>query len=419
MFRKFGPGEKANIDQMRNLAKHFGDPQNKFKTIHVPGTNGKGTVSIKTAATLHASGYKTGLFRSPHISTFRERITINKQMISQEELVKYARMVFEVIASQKLDVTFFEIVTMIAFLQFEAHKVEYAVLECGMGGRLDATNVIERPEVCAITSIGYDHMEILGSTLEQIASEKAGIIKHGVPCIIGPTVTQDAVFIKAKEMDSKLIQVTRKNYRKANQEIVDHIVERLGIPITPEGKAEGIKAEQPCRFERVPDDKIHAVVPDLKDGPAIYLDVCHNPQAVESVLRELERVHPTSKIFVVCGFSKQKDMTAMLHNLASSPNVISIHPVSSSHFKLQSIDSIAEKFAEVKKSLHPYIDQGKNPLQEPIERGSIPHTLEHITKEAASNQDVVLVCGSFYIMSDVRSFYKFLDEFDPIEVNSK
>jgi len=130
--------------------------------------------------------------------------------------VKYARMVFEAIESEKLDVTFFEIVTMLAFLEFEAQKVEYAVLECGMGGRLDATNIIEKPEVCAITSIGYDHMEILGSTLEQIASEKAGIIKHGVPCIIGPTVTQDAVFIKAKEMDSKLIQVTRKNYRKAN-----------------------------------------------------------------------------------------------------------------------------------------------------------------------------------------------------------
>lgn len=113
---------------------------------------------------------------------------MNSELITQEDLVKFATMVFEAIESQRLDVTYFEIVTMIAFLHFEAQKVDYAVLEVGMGGRLDATNIIERPEVCAITSIGFDHMEILGTTLEQIASEKAGIIKHGVPCVIGPTV---------------------------------------------------------------------------------------------------------------------------------------------------------------------------------------------------------------------------------------
>lgn len=106
----------------------------------------------------------------------------------------------------------------------------------------------------------------------------------------------------------------------------------------------------------MPDDKIATIVPGGKNGPDIYLDVCHNPQAVESVLRELERVHPTSKIHVVCGFSKQKDMSAMLHHLASSPNVKSIHGVTSPHFKLQGIDAIINKFAEVKKTLHPYIE---------------------------------------------------------------
>lgn len=116
MYRKFGPGEKANIDQMRNLAGHFGNPQNKFKTVHVAGTNGKGTVSIKTAKALEHAGYKTGLFISPHISTFRERILVNSEKITQEELVNYAKMVFEAVEQKKMDVTFFEIVTMIAFL---------------------------------------------------------------------------------------------------------------------------------------------------------------------------------------------------------------------------------------------------------------------------------------------------------------
>lgn len=112
-----------------------------------------------------------------------------------------------------------------------------------MGGRLDATNVIERPVACALTSIGYDHMEVLGSTLDLIASEKAGIIKQGVPCVIGPTVIQDAVFMKAKQMGSKLIQVTRKNFRKANQEIVHHLINLIGVPISSEAKAIGKKAE--------------------------------------------------------------------------------------------------------------------------------------------------------------------------------
>ncbi len=125
-------------------------------------------------------------------------------------------MIYDAIEKKGFDVTFFEIVTMVGFLEFAEQKIEYAVLECGMGGRLDATNIVENVVGCAITSIGYDHMEVLGSTLELIAQEKAGIIKKQVPCVIGPTVTQDAVFMQAKAMEATLIQVTRKNYRKAN-----------------------------------------------------------------------------------------------------------------------------------------------------------------------------------------------------------
>jgi dihydrofolate synthase/folylpolyglutamate synthase len=118
MFRKFGVGEKANIDQMRHLSGYFGNPQDKFKTIHIAGTNGKGTVSLKTARTLQSAGFKTGLFISPHISTFRERVTVNEEKITEEETVRHAQQVFEAIEKEKLSVTFFEVVTMIAFLQF-------------------------------------------------------------------------------------------------------------------------------------------------------------------------------------------------------------------------------------------------------------------------------------------------------------
>ena len=156
----------------------------------------------------------------------------------------------------------------------------------------------------------------------------------------------------------------------------------------------------------------------LKDEniPDVYLDVCHNPQAVECVIKEVQKLHPESRIYVICGFSKQKDMTSMLHQIATCPNVAAIHPVTSQHFKLQHIDSVKEKVEEIERLLHPYTG-GKNPFQEPIEKGDIHSTLKHVTKKAAEKKDVVLVCGSFYIMADVRDYYMFGDELDPIEVN--
>lgn len=176
--------------------------------------------------------------------------------MSQEDVVRHAQSIFDAVDKEKFSVTFFEVVTMIALLQFAEQKVEYAVLECGMGGRLDATNVIDKPEVCAITSVGFDHMEVLGSTLEAIASEKAGIIKPGVPCVVGPTVTQESVMRKIVENDSKLVQVNYKSFKKANQEIVRNIIDLMGINVPEHAIEEGIKAEQPCRLEKVPEEQI-------------------------------------------------------------------------------------------------------------------------------------------------------------------
>lgn len=189
LFRHFPHEQKENLDKMRALAGYFGNPQKMFKTIHVAGTNGKGSVSLKCAKSLERAGYKTGLFTSPHICTFRERITVNSQKISEAKVIKFSQMIFEAVEKHQFDLTFFEVVTMIAFLQFAEERVDYAVLECGLGGRLDATNIIEKPECCAIASIGLDHREVLGDTVELIAQEKSGIIKEGVPVVVGPTVT--------------------------------------------------------------------------------------------------------------------------------------------------------------------------------------------------------------------------------------
>ena len=204
VFRHKGPARTApssvkaelSLASMQRLSSEFDNPHNAFRTIHVAGTNGKGSVALKTAAALQYSGYRTGLFTSPHIDSFCERIRVNSECISEERVVEHASRIFDVIEEKQLNVTFFEIVTMMALLEFREQHVDYAVLECGLGGRLDATNIVSQKIDCtAVTSIGRDHEEILGSALEDIAAEKAGIIKPGVKgCVLGPTARPFSIF---------------------------------------------------------------------------------------------------------------------------------------------------------------------------------------------------------------------------------
>lgn len=198
---------------------------------------------------------------------------------------------------------------------------------------------------------------------------------------------------------------------------MERILENIGIEVPPEAKIAGLKAEQPCRLERVPDSQLAQRVKGSK-MPIVYMDVCHNPQGVEAVIKEVGKRHPMSKILVVCGFSKQKDMTAMLHFLATNSHVKSIYPVTSNHFKLSTIGEINEKINDAIKLLHSYDSHG-NPFKTEINNGDIPSTLTHVTQEAADHQDVVLVCGSFFIMPDVRQFFHYDDEYDPQDVNAK
>lgn len=175
---------------MHKLCQYFGNPQKgSYKIIHVAGTNGKGSVSLKTSKALNALGFKVGMFTSPHISCFRERFQINNQLCSMEDIVEICDEVFAAVTENNLDVRFFEIVTIIGFLVFKRHACDYVVMECGLGARIDATNVVEYPDViCStITSIGLDHTEVLGNTPEDIAREKAFVIKPDIPCILGPT----------------------------------------------------------------------------------------------------------------------------------------------------------------------------------------------------------------------------------------
>lgn len=205
MFSRQGKSAiKPGLDNIIRLCDSLGQPQNKFRSIHIGGTNGKGSSSHMLAAIFQKAGYKTGLYTSPHLRDFRERIRINGEMIPESEVVDFVSSQTELINT--LGPSFFEVTVAMTFHFFARHQIDIAIIEVGLGGRLDSTNIIN-PELSLITNIGYDHMNILGDTLPKIAAEKAGIIKQKVPVIIGQRQNEtESVFLeKAAKMNSKII----------------------------------------------------------------------------------------------------------------------------------------------------------------------------------------------------------------------
>ena len=221
MFQQIGSkAYKPGLETTHKLDEYFGHPHQQFKTIHIAGTNGKGSCSHTIAAVLQCAGYRVGLFTSPHLIDFRERIRINGEMIPEEyvvNIVEEHRAFFE-----PLHPSFFELTTAMAFRYFADQKVDVAVIEVGMGGRLDCTNIIH-PDLCVITNIGLDHTQYLGDTLTKIAKEKAGIIKEEVPVVIGRAegAVKRVFTMKAKEMNAP-IEYARENSREWNMEILTY-----------------------------------------------------------------------------------------------------------------------------------------------------------------------------------------------------
>ncbi|MDD6819163.1 MAG: bifunctional folylpolyglutamate synthase/dihydrofolate synthase [Prevotella sp.] len=205
MFERQGKdGYKSGLENTLELDSIYGHPHKAFKTIHVAGTNGKGTVSHSLAALLQNNGYKVGLYTSPHLVDFRERIRINGECIPESYVVDFVEKGRE--RFEEMRPSFFELTTAMAFCYFRDQGVDFAVIEVGLGGRLDCTNIIT-PELCVITNISFDHTQFLGNTLSSIAKEKAGIIKRGVPVVIGETYTETRrVFEQvADEMDAPIV----------------------------------------------------------------------------------------------------------------------------------------------------------------------------------------------------------------------
>ncbi len=204
MFTRIGAAAlKADLTNTLELCKRLENPQQKFRSIHIAGTNGKGSTSHMLAAILQTAGYKTGLYTSPHLKDFRERIRLNGEMIPEELVIDFVNAQRKNI--EEIDPSFFEVTVALAFDYFAQKMVDIAVIEVGLGGRLDSTNIIS-PLISIITNIGYDHMDLLGHTLAEIAGEKAGIIKPGIPVIIGEkhAETSDTFLQKAEKSQSDL-----------------------------------------------------------------------------------------------------------------------------------------------------------------------------------------------------------------------
>jgi dihydrofolate synthase/folylpolyglutamate synthase len=339
MFTRDGASAyKKDLDRTIALCEAVGNPQEKFKTIHVAGTNGKGSSSHMIAAILASAGYRTGLYTSPHLVDFRERIRINGEQISEQFVIDYVNSQKDLI--EEIQPSFFEATVALAFDYFAKEEVDIAIIEVGLGGRLDSTNIIS-PEVCLITNIGMDHMNLLGDSLEEIAGEKAGIIKPNKPVIISETNPISASVFQAKAQleDAPIIF--------ADQEITafrlekDALVQRIQIEKASETKEYKLDLTGSYQVKNIvgvlavvdqvrlkgfaiSDEQLsHALAnvqkltgfqgrwQTLSTDPLIICDTGHNEDGIKEVIKNLSEVS-YHKLHVVIGAMKDKDLDHML-----------------------------------------------------------------------------------------------------------
>lgn len=317
MYQRIGSvAYKADLANTHLLMNTLKNPQHKFKSVHIGGTNGKGSTSHMLASVLQEAGYKVGLYTSPHLVDFRERIQINGQLIEKEFVVDFITSNKDFFSANKL--SFFEMTVGLAFDYFAKEQVDIAVIEVGMGGRLDSTNVIT-PLVSAITNISLDHTQFLGDTLAKIATEKAGIIKTNVPCVIGETTQETkAVFeAKAKEVNTPLFYTSplpelfpsalNASYQKYNQSIVVELVTQLtkqGYHITKDNVANGIK-------NVIKNTNLRGRWECLQENPKVITDTGHNKAGIQAILKQLKD-EKYADLHVVFGMVNDKNSMEIL-----------------------------------------------------------------------------------------------------------
>jgi len=401
----FYGGMKLGLENTSRLSQILGYPEQSFKSILVAGTNGKGSVSLKIAKALELSGFRVGLYTSPHISCFRERIKINGVLISESEVEDLLSKVFETTEKHSIPATFFEVMTLLAFCYFQKEQVDFAVLEVGLGGRLDATNIV-MPVLSVITSINFDHTAHLGNSLESIATEKGGIIKSEVPVILGPAAAGQAILSQiAEERKAPVVKVSHSLsdfYDNENSSVARAALLELNkrYLLRDEAVEAGLLCRPVCRFQVLTGMKSPSWIGQLPE--AVILDVAHNPNGLARLIEAVSLHYPNRLIRVLAGFSKDKDLAGCLSLIQR--NTAALHLVQASHPR-------AASFEELQKIL---FHLGAPPVNfhESIEDG-----VKKAIKNAAEMGEVLVICGSFYIMNEVRRSLGIVEPRDACDFN--
>ena len=391
MYQRVGQAAfKKDLTNTIKLCEALGNPQKQFKSIHIAGTNGKGSTSHMIASVLQASGYKTGLYTSPHLKSFTERIRINGQEVSEHFVVDFIEKNQSII--DEIQPSFFEMTVAMAFLYFAEQEVDIAVIEVGLGGRLDSTNIIT-PEVSVITNIGFDHMEMLGDTLEKIAFEKAGIIKPGIPVVITEKQTETTpVFLQVAEekkapvtfaedlhFDEIPLSDLQGIYQAKNIKGVLAAIDILrekGWKISRESQRKGLLHVQA-------NTGLKGRWQQLGNNPLIICDTGHNKEAFQYIIDQIGKQVYT-QLFMVLGFVKEKDLRPILEMLPTNARLIFCEPKIPRALILEELKTKTE-----------FLQQEKTYIKDVNEAIAF-------AKKQALAQDMIYIGGSTFVVAEIE-----------------
>ncbi|UUF15003.1 MULTISPECIES: bifunctional folylpolyglutamate synthase/dihydrofolate synthase [Flavobacterium] len=380
---------KEDLTNIKLLAEHLGNPEKKLQTIHVAGTNGKGSTSHMLASVLQEAGYKVGLYTSPHLKDFRERIKVNGQEISEDfvcEFISKHKDFFEA-----NDMSFFEMSVGLAFDYFVFEKTDIAIIEVGLGGRLDATNIIT-PLVSVITNIGLDHTQFLGNTLEAIAGEKAGIIKPNVPVVIGEYTdeTQPVFLAKAEENNapisfasdlidqiylSDLIGDYQFHNKKTVQQTISILNNQTDFKVSTEQLKEGL-------LNVVKNTGLQGRWQQLGENPKIICDTAHNKHGLAVVMNQLQN-EKYEKLHIVLGVVNDKDLDSILPLFPKEAQYYFCSPNSARGLPTETLQNAAEKFN--------LIGEKYDSVESAFAKA----------KQIASKNDFIYVGGSTFVVAEL------------------
>jgi dihydrofolate synthase/folylpolyglutamate synthase len=413
MFSKQGiSAYKKDLDNTIKLCAALGDPQHQLKTIHIAGTNGKGSTSHMLAAVLQTAGYKTGLYTSPHLKDFRERIKINGEMVDEEYVVDFTQRIKPFI--EDIQPSFFEITVAMALDYFVKQQVDIAVIEVGLGGRLDSTNIIH-PELSIITNIGWDHMNILGNSIAEIATEKAGIIKKNTPVIIGE-FTEETRKIFNETASAKQAEIT---YAADNLWIADyaHHNHLLSVSVANHHNDEhkNYQLDLPGLYQlknlpavleaihilrdrgwNIQDEHVQKALANVKKltglhgrwevihhHPTIVLDVGHNEDGVKQIVKQVE-ITEHNHLHIVIGLVKDKEIVKVLSLL---PAHATFYFTKASIERALPEDALAEAAHKINLKGHHYT--------------TVQQALQTAINNAKAD-DLIVVCGSVFVVGEVE-----------------